>query len=81
MFKKYPVLADLLEIIADFRKILSDKASNELSNWINKAKKLKINEVNSIIREMQSDYDSIINAINYKYNNGLAEGSVNKIKQ
>jgi transposase len=50
------------------------------TNWINKAKKLKINEVNSFIRGMQSDYDSIINAINYKYNNGLAEGSVNKIK-
>lgn len=29
VFKKHPVLSDLLEIIADFRKILSDKTSNE----------------------------------------------------
>ncbi len=80
VIKKYPIIAQLFEILSDFRSILTDKKSDELLEWIDKARKLKIKEIDSFISGVLGDYDSVINAITYRYNNGLAEGSVNKLK-
>jgi transposase len=78
--KRYPIFSGMFEILSDFRSILSNKKSSKLSEWIKKARSLEVNEINSFISGLLGDYDSIVNAINYTYNNGLAEGSVNKLK-
>ncbi|MCC5911892.1 MAG: transposase [Clostridiaceae bacterium] len=80
IFKKYPVLSDLLKLLADFKTLLSSRQSSSLSFWIEKANTLELKEISSFITRIQGDYDSVTNAIDYSYNNGLAEGSVNKIK-
>ena len=36
--------------------------------------------MNSFIHGIERDIEAVKNAIIYEYNNGLAEGSVNKIK-
>lgn len=41
---------------------------------------LNIPELNSFIKSVERDNDAIINAIYYRYTNGLAEGFVNKLK-
>ena len=42
---------------------------------------MDITEIDSFISGVLGDYDSILNAIHYySYNNGLAEDSVNKLK-
>lgn len=48
--------------------------------WIEKASSLKIDELDTYINGLQYDIVAVKNAICYKYSNGLAEGSVNKIK-
>ncbi|PPK83544.1 transposase [Lacrimispora xylanisolvens] len=41
---------------------------------------LQIDELDTYINGLNADIDAVNNGIHYKYNNGLAEGSVNKIK-
>ena len=47
---------------------------------MSKTKKYKIPEMNSFINGIERDIEAVKNGITYDYNNGLAEGSVNKIK-
>jgi transposase len=57
------------------------KKPAEILMWIDKARKMKkISELQSYIEGLTNDLDAVKNAIKYDYNNGLAEGSVTKIK-
>ena len=56
------------------------KKETELDKWITKTKNYKIPEMNSFIVGIERDLEAVKNGIKYEYNNGLAEGSVNKIK-
>lgn len=78
--KKYPILGDLYALLKDFHRIIFSKKSCELEGWIETASKLNIDEINSYIGGLEKDLNAVKNGIDYEYNNGLAEGSVNKIK-
>lgn len=52
----------------------------KFEDWINGIGNLKIKELDEYINSVKNDYNSIVNAIVLDYNNGLAEGSVNKLK-
>ena len=78
--KKYPLIGQIFKIIADFKSILIKKDLSKFAEWINNVSSLKIKELDGYIKGIKSDYNSIINAIMLDYNNGLAEGSVNKLK-
>jgi transposase len=53
---------------------------NKVTQWMNTASSLKIPELDTYLAGLKKDINAVMNAINYEYNNGLAEGSVNKIK-
>lgn len=59
--------------------MLLNKNSNKLDSWIEEGLKLNIRKVNSFISGIQRDIVAVKNGIDYEYNNGLAEGKVNKI--
>ncbi len=59
---------------------MSSRKSDGLSLWMEKARALELKEITSFVKGIVGDYDSVKNAIDYSYNNGLAEESVNKIK-
>lgn len=80
IYLKYPNLKIIFDLVNEFRDILKYKKIKKLSIWIGKALKLKINELNSFISGLKRDIDAVKNAIIYDYNNGLAEGCINKIK-
>ena len=63
-----------------FKSIFKTKDTDQLSHWVEKTKQLNIREMNSFILGLERDFEAIQNAIIYDYNNGLAEGSVNKVK-
>ena len=57
------------------------KKSDEILIWIQNARKMQnISDLQSYVEGISSDLDAVKNAIQYDYNNGLAEGSVTKIK-
>ncbi len=45
-----------------------------------KASKLKIRKIDKFVSGLKRDMQAVRNAIVSEYNNGLAEGSVNKLK-
>lgn len=77
---KYPEFINIVNLVRQFKQILKNKNANELDSWIETANNLKIREVNSFANGINRDFTAVKNAIIYDYNNGLAEGSVNKLK-
>lgn len=78
--KIYPMLGQLYSMLKEFHRIVFSRKSDELDEWLIKSSKLNIDEINTYISGLKNDLDAVKNGIQYKYNNGLAEGSVNKIK-
>jgi len=71
---------EIIELVSEFRKILKNGTIAEFNEWIERAKSLNNTHINSFINGITRDILAVINAIIYDYNNGLAEGSVNKLK-
>jgi transposase len=80
VIQEYPVIGELCELVRSFKKIMFTKQVNELPFWIERALQLQIEEVNSFIGGITRDLEAVKNAIALEYSNGLAEGSVNKLK-
>lgn len=78
--KKYPILGELYSLLKEYHRIIFSQKSEELDAWMKKASSLEISEIDTYINGLKSDIEAVKNAIRYRYNNGLAEGSVNKIK-
>lgn len=78
--KKYPILGKLYILLREFHSILFSQKEEKLDSWITNANSLHIEELDTYINGLKSDIEAVKNAIKYKFNNGLAEGSVNKIK-
>lgn len=66
--------------INSFREIINEKVADKLAVWIENSRALGISEIKSFINGLNQDIVNNKNAISLKYNNGLAEESVNKIK-
>jgi|LGOV01.1.fsa_nt_gb transposase len=79
-YNSFPTLKTIIDLVTSFRKLLKLKSIPELLNWLNYASSLNISEINSFINGLNRDIEAVMNAILYEYNNGLAEGKVNKLK-
>lgn len=78
--KRYPIFEKLHNLVWQFKDILKNHNIEDFEDWINRASELGIKELNSFIAGLERDKTGVINAVQYKYSNGLAEGTVNKIK-
>lgn len=78
--EKYPVMGEIYSKLREFHRIVFSQQSVELDTWIMEAEQLQIDELNTYLNGLKNDITAVKNAIDFKYNNGLAEGSVNKIK-
>jgi len=80
IIREFPMIGSLYDIVRTFKEIVFSKHVHELDSWIESAMLLGIDEINSFIGGITRDLDAVKNAIRFQYNNGLAEGSVNKLK-
>lgn len=80
VLRTYPVYESILEIVNKFKVVLKSKEPKMLLTWIENASSLGITELDSFVEGLKLDRDAVMNAITYEHNNGLAEGTVNKIK-
>ena len=78
--KNYPIVQQVHSIVWEFKSLFKNGNPETLLTWIEQVKQLNISEMNSFITGIERDIDAVKNAIIYEYNNGLAEGSINKIK-
>ena len=56
------------------------KRVHEIDSWIADTASRGIDEITGFINGISADLDAVKNAVQFEYNNGLAEGSVNKLK-
>ncbi len=76
----HPEIGTIYDITHMFKETLFSRKVNELDKWIKEAMEVHSDEIKSFIGGIQRDIEAVKNAVRYGYNNGLAEGSVNKLK-
>jgi predicted transcriptional regulator len=76
----YPLFNKVFQLVLQFRGLLKSFDSDRLDDWLESAKNFDLPELNSFSNGLIRDIDAVKNAITYTYSNGLAEGSINKIK-
>ena len=59
---------------------LYSRRDERLETWLEKIENFNIPELQTYVNGIRIDINVVKNGIKLKYNNGLAEGSVNKIK-
>jgi len=77
---EFPWLEKLYELAALLREIMAYKLSGWVLPWIQMALELGLKDVTSYANGLCNDFDAVINAAEYSYSNGLAEGTINKLK-
>lgn len=80
VIEEYPVIGSIYDIVGSFKQTLFGKKPEELEEWLKEAEGLKIEVFQSFVNGIRQDLAAVKKAIELDYNNGLAEGSVNKIK-
>lgn len=80
IYKLHPKIEFVINLVNDFRDILKQKSSDALQVWIERTTALNIQPLNSFIKGIERDLTAVKNGITYEYNNGLAEGKINKLK-
>lgn len=73
-------LSKIIDLNRKFKIVIFSKKPEELEDWLNKAKKLNVIELNSFVNLIESDIDAVKNTIIYDYSNGLTDGFNNKTK-
>jgi len=80
VIQENPVIGEIYDLVKSFREILFSKKADDIDNWLEEAGRLGIEEINSFSNGLRRDLEAVKNAVRYAFNNGLAEGSVNKLK-
>jgi len=80
IYKLYPKIESVIDLVNDFRDILRKKRNDALQGWMERATALDIQLLKSFLNGIERDLTAVKNAIAYEYNNGLAEGKINKLK-
>ncbi|MRB61664.1 hypothetical protein GH880_29885, partial [Bacillus thuringiensis] len=78
IFNNYPSVRELLTLLYQFQKILTDKQSKRFSEWVHQVEHLSVSELKSFINGIKRDWEAVFHACEYPYSNGVAEASVNK---
>ena len=80
IFENYPLSRSILNLVNEFKSLLMSKNHDELFTWMEKTAELDIPELNSFVNGLKKDLSAVENAITSDFSNGLAEGSINKLK-
>lgn len=80
LFNQYPFIKEFYEIVHQFKKILKTHDSNGFTSWFQHIEQLPYENLLGFTVGIKKDLAAVSMAVLVDYNNGLAEGSINKIK-
>ena len=81
LLKKDKTISKIIKINDDFYNVIFSGNSKKIDSWIQEAKKLNIEKLNTFIATTEKDITAISNAITYQdLSNGLIEGKNCKMK-
>jgi predicted transcriptional regulator len=79
-FDNYPLAKGVLDVVNEFKVLVKERNQEALPQWVDKVISLGCPELDAFIGGLKQDIDAVINAITTDFSNGLAEGTINKIK-
>jgi predicted transcriptional regulator len=80
IFKTHPKAEQILHMVNLFKDMLKSQRVNLLPTWFDEAAALGIEELITFAKGLQKDIAAVTNAFTSPHSNGLAEGTINKIK-
>lgn len=80
LFMEEPGMKDRAYYCSTFQGIMSGKVKMSITKWATAAMASGFSSIEAFAKGIMKDYKAVRNAIRYKQNNGLLEGSVCKIK-
>lgn len=75
-----PAMATAIDLCVKFREMISGKLQYGLDKWIDKALKSDLMALREFAAGIKRDKQAVQNAMDIYLNNGVLEGTVNKIK-
>jgi transposase len=76
----HPKAEVIYSVIDKFKAALNSKETKYLFEWMDEVRALEIPELDSFVKGLEQDIDAVKNAVIFDCSNGLAEGSINKLK-
>lgn len=80
VFSSCPLAESILNIVNEFKTLVKTKNPDALLSWMEKTVTLGVPELDAFVNGLKQDIGAVMNAITSDFNNGLVEGTVNKIK-
>lgn len=80
VFSAYPLVERIIGTVCGFKSALKSKDPQALLAWMDAVTALEVKEIDAFIGGLKQDMDAVMNAVESDFSNGLAEGTVNKIK-
>jgi len=77
---EHPEISTLYDTVRSFKEMVFAKKDEDVDAWIEAALECGIDGIVSFANGLSADLKAVKNAVALDYSNGLAEGSVNKIK-
>jgi len=76
----HPQVKLLYELFEQFAQMLRDRRGEELDSWLHTAFHSDIAELRSFVLKLRQDQAAVQAGLVLKWNNGMVEGHVNRLK-
>lgn len=80
LFEKHKPLRILHLLAKGFKYMLHSRNSYHLKRWMTWAKQVGESKIIGFVKSLKTDFQAVSNAVTTKYNNGVVEGNVNRLK-
>jgi transposase len=75
-----PQMDPVRELARGFRKIVSERRTEELDAWLDAAESSEVAEIENFARALRRDYEAVAAALEYEWSSGQVEGQINRLK-
>ncbi len=79
VMKDAPEIAQALELVQEFSRLIKNRRAGELKDWLTKAENSKISDV-GLVNGIKLDLKAVEAAFSSEWSNGQTEGQVNRLK-
>jgi transposase len=80
VIKTNPAIEQGCELVQLFREVVRSGQEEKLEQWIERAEKSKIKEIENFVKVLQRDKEAVRGALRSKWSNGQVEGQINRLK-
>jgi transposase len=76
----FPQIERAKELAQGFSRLVRERSSTELNEWLRSATRSQLKEFISFARGLSEDYEAVKNALRCEWSNGQLEGQISRLK-